>query len=412
MKKLLSVFLTVILTCTLLSFSALGYIERGTVTITSDVAELTLEVGQVYELAVKIDPMQEDQMEGCGMSDCPEKCGANCLSKDGNCTCDSTSYETYYAAMKIKDKNEGVVTAEYEEGIVTITAVAAGETELKLSARLREYLGTSITVAVKVVEQGEGPEDPVTARTEEIAVETEEYEAPASNGSQSDCCQMTGTDIKVNGIEITTENHGEEDQQVHIDLSFCCKADSIELLDAADITGTLVGEEIDPENISVELKDDVIRINLKVMAVKAGVLELTYNGEAAAPFAIHAIVSPGMDLEVVEQDPENASVTMRVSELYHIRGIGRVMLMENGEIIPTDDEEKNVFTGIHGHNFLELDGPGIAEKIVFGLGETHPTGYSFSFEGDTVTVKKENADGPVELLLKVQSKAEVELLDK
>ena len=59
---------------------------------------------------------------------------------------------------------------------------------------------------------------------------------------------------------------------------------------------------------------------------------------------------------------------------------------------------------------MELDGPAIAEKIVFGLNETHPTGYSFSCKDDTVTVKKENADGPVELLLKVQSKAEVELL--
>ena len=87
-----------------------------------------------------------------------------------------------------------------------------------------------------------------------------------------------------------------------------------------------------------------------------------------------------------------------------------MMLMENGEVIPTDDEDKNVFTGIHGHNFMELDGPAIAEKIVFGLNETHPTGYSFSCKDDTVTVKKENADGPVELLLKVQSKAEVELL--
>lgn len=412
MKKVMGFLGALIMTCTLLPFSAMAYIERGTVQISCDAEELTLGVGETYELAVTIDPAQEDQMPGCGMSDCPQKCGSNCLSKDNNCTCDSTSYDTYYADLKIKDKNEGIADAVYEDGKVIITALSEGETELKLSARLREYLGTSVVVAVKVVAKGEEPEDPVTKRveTEDVVSETEEYTAPDAAGGQSSCCQRAGENIKVSGIEVTTENHGEEDQQVHMDLTFCCKADSIEALDPADFAGTLAGEDIDVNNISVEMKEDVVRVNLKVMAVKAGVLEMTYQGDKVAPFAIHAIVSPGMNLEVVEQDPENASVTMRVSELFHIRGIGRVMLMENGEVIPTDDEDKNVFTGIHGHNFMELDGSAIAEKIVFGLNETHPTGYSFSCKDDTVTVKKENADGPVELLLKVQSKAEVELL--
>ena len=86
-----------------------------------------------------------------------------------------------------------------------------------------------------------------------------------------------------------------------MDLTFCCKADSIEALDPADFAGTLAGEDIDVNNISVEMKEDVVRVNLKVMAVKAGVLEMTCQGDKVAPFAIHAIVSPGMNLEVVSR---------------------------------------------------------------------------------------------------------------
>lgn len=95
MKKVMGFLGALIMTCTLLPFSAMAYIERGTVQISCDAEELTLGVGETYELAVTIDPAQEDQMPGCGMSDCPQKCGSNCLSKDNNCTCDSTSYDTY-----------------------------------------------------------------------------------------------------------------------------------------------------------------------------------------------------------------------------------------------------------------------------------------------------------------------------
>lgn len=153
MKKLLKTLVLVLIICAVLApVTASAYIERGTVHITGDTSPITIAVGETAAVAVTLDPAESDQMPGCGMSDCPETCGQNCLSKDGNCTCDDTSYKTFYTEVQFKKLDESIATAEYADGIVTITGVAPGTTTVNIAARLREYTGSSINVEVTVVE--------------------------------------------------------------------------------------------------------------------------------------------------------------------------------------------------------------------------------------------------------------------
>ena len=150
MKKILVVLTVAMLLFAVLSLPAAAYINRGTVQISCDTTELELEVGQTVQVEYTVDPESSDQMPGCGMSDCPEACGAGCLSKDGNCTCDITAYQTYYTEVQVKKADEAVVQVSCADGVATFEAVGPGSCTVNLAARLREFTGTSVDIQVIV----------------------------------------------------------------------------------------------------------------------------------------------------------------------------------------------------------------------------------------------------------------------
>lgn len=154
MRKLLTMMLALAIALSLFVMPAAAYIERGTVHISADQDAVELKTGETTTVAITLDPAQDDQMPGCGMADCPETCGENCLSKDGNCTCDITSYETYYTEVPIKIDAPEVVEATYENGVLTLKGLAAGTTNVNVAARLREYTGSSVDIQVTVTKSG------------------------------------------------------------------------------------------------------------------------------------------------------------------------------------------------------------------------------------------------------------------
>lgn len=238
------------------------------------------------------------------------------------------------------------------------------------------------------------------------AADTQESDSEPAE-TETEPAEIIETDVNAVSVEVTTENFGtQEEQYAHIAFTFDGTPGTVL---KKDFSVTLVGNELEAGRLSVDTEGDQVILTMHVEAVKAGVVEVDYSGKGVHPFLLHAIVSPGMNLEMVSQDEEKAEVTMKVAELYHIRGIARVVLLEDGEPVMTQGEESNVFTGVHGHNFLQMDENTIAEKIAFGLGESFPEGYEATYEGNQVTVKKLDADGPVKLELKVQQKAELEL---
>ena len=144
-------FVTIALCAVMLASPASAYIERGTVHITADTKEIELSAGSSQTLQIALDPMQDSQMPGCGMADCPSSCG-DCLTPDGNCPCDGTEYETYYTEVLTSSSDPAIEEALWEDGEVRLDAYRAGACTIKLSARLREYTGTSVEIAVTVVD--------------------------------------------------------------------------------------------------------------------------------------------------------------------------------------------------------------------------------------------------------------------
>ena len=150
MKRLCLIISAALLLFALCALPAAAYINRGTVEITCDTTELSLKVGETVEVPYTLDPETSDQMPGCGMADCPENCGANCLSKDGNCTCDDINYKTYYTEVQVKKADDNVVQVTAADGVATFTAVGPGSCTVNLAARLREFTGSSVDIQVTV----------------------------------------------------------------------------------------------------------------------------------------------------------------------------------------------------------------------------------------------------------------------
>ena len=223
--------------------------------------------------------------------------------------------------------------------------------------------------------------------------------APAADVTGSDGTEQRADIVSAQSVDVTTDNNGEDAQHVNFIIGF---DGDLSTMKAEDFTASVADDPIKAEDIALAVSGNTATVTLTVFAVKGGNAELSYTGGSARPFTIEAVVSPGMDLETVEQDKDAASVTVRVSELFHVRGIARVMLLENGEVVETKDDKPSQFTAIHGHDFLELDAETIAEKIVFGLSESYPEGYSFSADGASVTAVKTDNSSPAELELKIQ----------
>lgn len=128
---------------------AYAYINRGTVHITLDTEQIELSPGSSQPIMITLDPVQDSQMPGCGMADCPDGCG-NCLTSDGNCPCDGTEYETYYTEVLTSSSDPSVAEASWTDGQVILEAHRPGSCTVKLSARLREYTGSSAELMVTV----------------------------------------------------------------------------------------------------------------------------------------------------------------------------------------------------------------------------------------------------------------------
>ena len=242
--------------------------------------------------------------------------------------------------------------------------------------------------------------------TEAPATDVPQTAAPAPAETATPQPNLSAEPVQPQQVEITTCSQGEDAQYVNVLLHFDGSAAA---LAAEDFSVTLAGDALETEQIKVTAEENDATVALHVTAIRGGVLEMDYTGAAAVPFAVHAIVTPGAALETVSQDAEAATVTARVCALPNVRGVCRVLLLEDGEVVMTQAEEPSQFSAVHCHDFLNLDAAAIAEKAAFSLGESFPEGYTVTSDGDTVTVTKTDAQGPVKLELAVQQRVEIEL---
>lgn len=152
-----SVLLAVLALCMQVTMPAFAYFQRGDVKIKAGKQSVSLEQGGSESVSVTLTPSSSQQLPGCGMAECPQSCGEKeCLDANGECTCNGTTYQTYYAYASASSSNTSVATAKYDNGTVSIKGVGPGTATITLTASLRQFTSTSTTIQVTVSAKNNG----------------------------------------------------------------------------------------------------------------------------------------------------------------------------------------------------------------------------------------------------------------
>lgn len=142
--------ITCLINC-LMTIPSFAYFNRGTVYLELGQSQVSLNQGKSISLSVTIDPIQEQQLPGCGMAECPQSCGnSGCLNENGECTCGGTIYKTYYSSVTASSGNSSVATASYSNGSLKITGVGPGKTTVSVIGQMRQYTDCTKKIIVTV----------------------------------------------------------------------------------------------------------------------------------------------------------------------------------------------------------------------------------------------------------------------
>lgn len=138
--------------------------NHGTIAVKADDSNGTITMVKGGSAEITVSPYIHVQYQGCQMPDCPEMCGGEaCFTPGKGCVCDSTLTERT-ANVTVNSSDDSVVKAgavaaagETEnkvgskaDGKVTLTAEAAGEAKITVTASLCDWVSTNKTYTVKV----------------------------------------------------------------------------------------------------------------------------------------------------------------------------------------------------------------------------------------------------------------------
>ena len=153
-RKIMTAFVMAVLLTVMSGNVSLAYFDRGAVGVSVGKKNVTLEQGQSETISVTFSPAQSSQLPGCGMAECPQSCGEkNCLDENGECKCNGTTYQTYYAFATTTSSNTSVATADYGNGVINVHAISPGTATITVTASLRQFNSTSTSISVTVKEK-------------------------------------------------------------------------------------------------------------------------------------------------------------------------------------------------------------------------------------------------------------------
>ena len=159
-----------------------AYYDRGPVKVYLGQTAVSVAQGAVVTVSAQVDPASDEQLPGCGMAQCPQECGElGCLDARGQCQCAGTTYQTYYANVRINSADTTVATASYKAGVVSITGVAPGETVVSVTGSMRQFTDTTATIRVTVTAGAVSAPSP--SPTPAVVVSTEPPPTPVSTVS-------------------------------------------------------------------------------------------------------------------------------------------------------------------------------------------------------------------------------------
>lgn len=135
---------------------ARAYYEFDPVTITCSMSTVKLAAGSTASVLVFVSPESEQQLQGCGMEQCPQTCGDGCLDENGWCTCAGLMMKTYTTEVSVSSSAVKVARASYSSGKLTVTGVSAGSATISVHAKLAKHKDATSVVHVQVAKAAAG----------------------------------------------------------------------------------------------------------------------------------------------------------------------------------------------------------------------------------------------------------------
>ena len=280
-RKVLSVCLLACLIAGTGSMESKAYFQRGPVNVSVGKSSVSIKQGQSETVSVSFSPSKSSQLPGCGMAECPQSCGEKeCLDENGECTCNGTTYKTYYAFATVLSSNTSVATAEYGNGSVRINGISAGTATITVVASLRQFSSTSATIKVTVskaaeettkVETKAPVKETTKAETKAPVKETTKAEtnAPVKETTKAETktsvkettkAQTTGTSETTSGgvsaIQVIGETTSEDDKNNESTAESSGEETSIESAETGEGTTMAVEENTGDDSGITTIQSD------------------------------------------------------------------------------------------------------------------------------------------------------------
>ena len=211
MKKIRTLIIPILVIVFILTgtISTSAYFDRGTVGVSLGASSVSIEAGSGQSVSVSFSPSSSDQLPGCGMAECPQICGEkNCLDENGECMCNGTDYQTYYAFASVSSSNTSVASASYSNGVVYISGVSAGTATITVTASLRQFNSSSAKISVTVYEkqtEARTTQPETTARQQET---TAKKQTETTTSKQNETTTKKQAETTAKQQETTTSGSG------------------------------------------------------------------------------------------------------------------------------------------------------------------------------------------------------------
>ena len=205
-------------------------------------------------------------------------------------------------------------------------------------------------------------------------------------------------------MEINSYNEGSETKQyVEAVLEFD-KPVSVSDKKQDSLRITIGGERVKEDEYQIQQGDDKTKVSLiiSVEYVTIGVITIDKSdttdtisdirdeaGEyAVIDFSAEGLIPTGVTLSTAAAD--DTGVTKKVESVWNIRSIAWLGLVKDGEEVQVKEEGSEVLDGriaVHGHEFLTEDENAVAERIAETMQYAYGSGYKFTSDNDTITMK-------------------------
>lgn len=188
-RRFIVLALVLVMTGAMTCTESFAYFNRGSVNVSVGKSSVSVAQGGSTSVSVSLSPSSSSQLPGCGMAECPQICGEkDCLDANGECTCNGTTYKTYYASASVSSSNTGVATASYSGGAVYIKGISPGSATITVKGSLRQFTSTSKTISVNVTASTASSSKPTsyTAQSGEASAKPVNGSAAATESKSKD----------------------------------------------------------------------------------------------------------------------------------------------------------------------------------------------------------------------------------